>query len=140
MRQAHKPSIALPKLVTNRESQHSNTFRSPVRLHRATGSERDRRHLATTADLAAVRKLVADLFAEGIEATVPAMMKESVDAVVTLKNNEVSLGELAAKLALDKSVTSRRVRDATERGYLGNIEARRGRPAGSYSAIRCGKW
>ena len=32
-------------------------------------------------------------------------------------------------MGLDKSVTSRRVRDATERGYLVNIEARRGRPA-----------
>jgi len=76
-----------------------------------------------------VRKLVADLFAEGIEATVPAMMKETVDAVVTLKNNEVSLGELAAKLVLDKSVTSRRLRDAVDRGYLVNLETRRRRPA-----------
>jgi hypothetical protein len=37
--------------------------------------------------------------------------------------------ELAAKLALDKSVTSRRLRDATDRGYLVNLETRRGRPA-----------
>jgi hypothetical protein len=52
-----------------------------------------------------------------------------VDAVSALKKNEVSLGELAGKLALDKSVTSRRVRDATDRGYLVNLETRRGRPA-----------
>jgi hypothetical protein len=37
--------------------------------------------------------------------------------------------ELAAKLVLDKSVTSRRVREATDRGYLVNLESRRGRPA-----------
>jgi hypothetical protein len=73
-----------------------------------------------------VRKLVADLFAEGIEATVPAMVKETVDAVVTLKKNEVSLGELAEKLVLDKSVTSRRLRDAVDRGYLVNLEASAG--------------
>jgi hypothetical protein len=67
--------------------------------------------IATTADYAAVRELVADVFAEGIEATVPATVRETVDAVAALKKNEVSLGELAAKLALDKSVTSRRLRE-----------------------------
>jgi hypothetical protein len=71
---------------------------------------------------------VADVFAEGIEATVPTTVRETVDAVAALKKNEVSLGELAAKLALDKSVTSRRLRDATDRGYLVNLEIRRGRP------------
>jgi len=71
--------------------------------------------------------LVADVFAEGIEATVPGTARETVDAVVALK--EVSLGELAAKLSLDKSVTSRRLREATARGYLVNLETRRGRPA-----------
>jgi hypothetical protein len=36
--------------------------------------------------------------------------------------------ELAAKLVLDKSVTGRRLRDATDRRYLVNLETRRGRP------------
>jgi hypothetical protein len=84
--------------------------------------------VATTADYAAVRELVADVFAEGIEATVPTTVR-TVDAVAALKKNEVSLGELAAKLALDKSITSRRLRDATDRGYLVNLESRRGQPA-----------
>src|SRR6266403_1377228 len=35
----------------------------------------------------------------------------------------------AAKLALDKSATSRRLQDATDRSYLVNLETRRGRPA-----------
>jgi hypothetical protein len=78
-----------------------------------------------TADYAVVRKLVTDVFAEGIAMTV----RETVGAISSLKKNEVSLGELAAKLALDKSVTSRRLRDATDRGYLVNLEIRRGRPA-----------
>src|SRR5882672_3435774 len=85
--------------------------------------------IATVADYATVRELVADVFAEGIEATVPGTVREPVDAVVALKKHEVSLGELAAKLALDKSVTSRRVRDATDRGYLVNRDTRSGRPA-----------
>jgi hypothetical protein len=45
------------------------------------------------------------------------------------KKDEVSLGDLATKLALDKSATSRRLRDATDRGYLVNLETCRGRPA-----------
>ena len=56
-------------------------------------------------------------------------VRETVDAVGALKKDELSLGELAAKLALDKSVTSRRLRQATELGYLVNLETRRGRPA-----------
>jgi hypothetical protein len=34
---------------------------------------------------------------------------------------KLSVGELAAKLALDKSATSRRLRDATDRGHLVNL-------------------
>jgi hypothetical protein len=56
-------------------------------------------------------------------------VRETVDAVAALKNDQVSLGELAVKLALDKSATSRRLRDATDRGYLVNLETRRCRPA-----------
>jgi hypothetical protein len=99
-------------------------------LHRASRNQDESGAIiATTADYAAVRELVADVFAEGIEATVPTTVRETVDAVAALKKNEVSLCELAAKLALDKSVTSRRLRDATDRGYLVNLENRRGRPA-----------
>jgi hypothetical protein len=54
------------------------------------------------------RKLVADLFSEGIEAIVPTTVRETVDAVAALNKDEVSLGELATKLGLDKSVASRR--------------------------------
>jgi len=46
-----------------------------------------------------------------------------------LNKDKLSVGELAAKLALDKSVTSRRLWDATDQGYLVNRETRRGRPA-----------
>jgi hypothetical protein len=105
-------------------------IRAHALLHRAS---RDRTEagaiIAAMEDYAVVRKLVDDLFSEGIEATVPGTVRETVDAVASLKKDELSLGELAAKLALDKSVTSRRLRQATEFGYLVNLETRRGRPA-----------
>jgi hypothetical protein len=44
------------------------------------------------------------------------------------RKDEVSLGELAAKLSLHKSAPSRRLRDARP-GYIINLESRRGRPA-----------
>jgi DNA-binding transcriptional ArsR family regulator len=99
-------------------------------LHRAS---RDRDGsgaiVATTADYAAVRELVAEVFAEGIEATVPETVRETMNAVEAVKKDEVCLGELAAKLSLDKSAASRRLRDAIDRGYLVNLETRKGRPA-----------
>jgi hypothetical protein len=105
-------------------------IRAHALLHRAS---RDRDEAGATIaiieDYAVVRELVVDLFAEGIEATVSTTVRETVDAVAALKKDEVSLGELAAKLALDKSVTSRRLREAADRGYLVNLETRRGRPA-----------
>jgi len=105
-------------------------IRAHALLHRAS---RDRNEagaiIANIEDYAVVRELVAELFAEGIEATVSTTVRETVDAIAALKKDEVSLGELAAKLRLDKSVTSRRLRQATELGYLVNLETRRGRPA-----------
>ena len=105
-------------------------IRAHALLHRAS---RDRTEagaiIAAAEDYAVVRELVADLFSEGIEATVSNTVRETVNAVAALKKDEISLGELAGKLALDKSVTSRRLRQATELGYLVNLETRRGRPA-----------
>jgi hypothetical protein len=105
-------------------------IRAHAPLHRAS---RDRNEagaiIANIEDYAVVRELVAELFAEGIEATVSTTVRETVDAIAALKKDEVSLGELAAKLRLDKSVTSRRLRQATELGYLVNLETRRARPA-----------
>jgi hypothetical protein len=51
-------------------------------LHRETRARDDHgRIVATLADYSAVRELVAKLFAEGIEATVPATVRETVNAV-----------------------------------------------------------
>jgi hypothetical protein len=105
-------------------------IRAHALLHRASRDLTEAGAIiATVEDYAVVRELVGDLFSEGIEATVSTTVRETVDAVVALKKDELSLGELAAKLGLDKSVTSRRLRQATELGYLVNREPRRGRPA-----------
>jgi len=77
----------------------------------------------------AIIATTVEVFAEGSEATVPETVRETVNAVEAVKKDEVSLGELAAKLALDKSAASRRLRDAIDRGYLVNLETRKGRPA-----------
>jgi hypothetical protein len=105
-------------------------IRAHALLHRCSRSRNGAGAIiAAIEDYAVVRALVANLFSEGIEAMVSTTVRETVDAVAALKKDEVSLGELAAKLELDKSVTSRRLRQATEFGYLVNLETRRGRPA-----------
>ena len=99
-------------------------------LHRET---RDRdaqgRIVATLDDYAAVRELVADLFAEGVEATVKPETREVVATVKVVGKEEVSVTEIAKVMRLDKAATSRRVADARLSGYLVNNETRKGRPA-----------
>ena len=88
--------------------------------------------VATLDDYAVVRELVADIVAEGVEATVPTTMRETVDAVVELSPNHsdgVPLSALATKLKLDKGSASRRANSACQRGYLRNDEDKKGRPA-----------
>jgi len=72
---------------------------------------------------------VADLFAEGVGASVPAIVRETVEAVAAIDQEEVALGQLVEKLKIDKSVVSRRVGQAVKWGYLVNRETRKGRSA-----------
>ena len=90
------------------------------------------RIVATLDDYRAVYDLVLPVISEGIEATVSPTIRETVEAVAELSrkhNRPVSVTELAQRLKLDKSATSRRVRVALDRGYLVNTEDKRGRPA-----------
>ena len=104
--------------------------RSHALLHRESRSRDELgRIIATLSDYTAVRNPVADLFAEGIEATVPATVRETVEAIAALGKDEVSLGAISKALKLDKSTTSRRVNVAVSKGYLANLEDRKGRPA-----------
>jgi hypothetical protein len=108
-------------------------IRAHTILHQAT-RERDPegRIIATLDDYAVVRELVADLVAEGVEATVPKNVRETVEAVKRLHadaSEPVTIAAVARELKLDKSAASRRVRVALDGGYLNNLEDRKGRPA-----------
>ena len=108
-------------------------IRAHAILHQAN-RERDAegRITATIEDYARVRELVADLVSEGIEATVPATVRETVEALKQLHTEEdesVTIAALAQELELDKSAAWRRVRTAIDRGYVKNLEDRKGRPA-----------
>jgi hypothetical protein len=112
-----------------------NLIRAHALLHQAS-RERDAegRIVATMeGDYAAVRELVADLVSEGIEATVPATVRETVEAVK--RSRQDSVGEpvtvtgLARELKLDRSAVSRRVRNAKDRGYLKDLEENQRKPS-----------
>ncbi|MGH2360424.1 MAG: MarR family transcriptional regulator [bacterium] len=88
------------------------------------------RIVAEAADYYAVRELLADLIAEGVGATVPPSVRETVDAIRALDVGEgVTVKGVAERLKLDRSATQRRLQTARERGYLVNQEDKRGRPA-----------
>ena len=111
-----------------------NLIRAHALLHQTT-RERDGegRIVATIEDYARVRELVADLVSEGIEATVPETVRETVEAVKSLreesKGEPVTVAELARKLKLDRSAVSRRVRNAKDRGYLRDLEENQRKPS-----------
>jgi len=106
-------------------------------LHQAS-RERDAhgRIVADLSDYAAVRELVCEVMSEGVEAAVSATLRETLAVVASfdtepLPDGEqpgVSLAEIAKKLELDKSSASRRLKVAVSRGYLKNLETRKGRP------------
>jgi len=102
-------------------------------LHQATRERDDEgRIVATLADYGAVRELVADLVADEVEATVPATVSETVAAVATLygeREHACTYLQLAEVLGLDKSAAMRRAKVAIRRGYLKNLETRRGQAA-----------
>jgi hypothetical protein len=105
-------------------------------LHQATRERTtEGQVLATLEDYRAVRALVLDLLSAGVESTVPDSIRETVGAVATLQGEGeedaggVSVHTVAKALRLDKASASRRLRSAADRGYLVNLEGRRGRAA-----------
>ena len=108
-------------------------IRAHALLHQAS-RPRDNcaRIVATLDDYRAVLDLVADLVAQGIDATVKPEVRETVEAVSRLLddgNAEIPQTYLARVLELDKSSISRRVAAALDGGFLKNLEDRKGRPA-----------
>ncbi len=102
-----------------------------VLLHRFAGCDYHA-IVATLDDYLAVRALVADRLAEGVDATVLATVRETVQAVAELaggRDDDVPVVALARQLALAPSAAWRRVQVALARGYLRNLEPRPRRPA-----------
>ena len=110
-----------------------NLIRANALLHQGSrGRDGEGRIIAIIEDYASVRELVADLMSEGVEATVSPTMRETVVAVRSLtrdEHGEATVTGVGQALGLDKSSAWRRVRAATEKGYLRNLETGRGRPA-----------
>jgi hypothetical protein len=110
-----------------------NLIRAHAILHQVNRERSaEGRIVATLEDYGQVRDLVADLVSEGIEATVSVTVRGTVAALRSLHAEEdepVTIAALAQELELDKSAAWRRVRTAMDRGYLKNLEDRKGRPA-----------
>jgi hypothetical protein len=109
-------------------------IKSHAILHRATRArDAQGRIIATLADYARVRGLVSGLIAEGVEATVPKTIRETVEAVDNVidgwDEEHATIKAVAEDLEIDKAAASRRVRTAIGRGYLKNLEDRKGHPA-----------
>jgi hypothetical protein len=106
-------------------------IRAHALLHRATREIVNGEIVATIVDYAAVRELVVDLVSDAVELTVPESVRETVEKVgyLTLNGGETSIARIAAALGLDRSSTTRRVKASIERGYVKNIEEKRGLPS-----------
>jgi hypothetical protein len=102
-------------------------------LHQAQRSRDSKNRIeATLHDYSAVSELIEDLLAEGIEASVPDTVRQTVEAVRRISGkdfNELRELEIANELQLDKSTASRRIRAAIARGFLENLQDKKGRPA-----------
>lgn len=105
-------------------------IKSHALLHQAS-RERDSqgRVCATIAeDFANVRGLFADLLAQGVSASIPKSVRETVAAVDELggytTKKPVSYSLIARKLKLDVSTVWRRVQTAIALGFLDNLETR----------------
>jgi hypothetical protein len=111
-----------------------NLIRAHAVLHQATRERSsDGRVIATLWDYASVRGLIVDLVSEGLEATVPPIVRETAEVVARLleegDRESATSREIGKELRLERGPVSRRVRMALDAGYLRNLEDRRGRPA-----------
>lgn len=103
-------------------------------LHQTT-RERDPegRIVATLEDYSRIRAVVSGLIAEGVEATVPKIVRETVEVASKLiregDEDWVTNRAVSEELDIDKAAASRRVKAAVDRGYIRNLEDGRGHPA-----------
>lgn len=87
--------------------------------------------LATLDDYGAVRKLVHDVIARGIDSAVSPSVRRVVKAVARHSNGAtgVSGNQLVTEMRLNKAGVSRHVKAAMALGYLRNLESAQGKAA-----------
>jgi hypothetical protein len=110
-----------------------NLIATHALLHQVTRPRDETgRVVAILADYDAVRALVIDLLGAALQATVPATLRETIDAVEELggpKGAEVSTRAVGEHLGIDRTTAYRRVQAALAENYLRNLEDRDRRPA-----------
>jgi hypothetical protein len=109
-----------------------NLIKAHTVLHQASRERDEHGHVvATLQDYAAIYSLVIQHMAEGVQATVPTSIRETVQAVRSIAGSDdtASVSEVAAYLKLDTSSASRRCTAAAQRGYLRNEARSRGKTA-----------
>lgn len=129
------PEAALGVRLRRDFTQVLNLIRSHALLHQAN-RERDEegRVVATCEDYRAIRALLYDIIAEGLEASVPKTVRETVEAVRDLydelesKSDGVTVAALKKDLNLDRSAAQRRIGTALKRGFVKNLEEKKGKP------------
>ena len=137
------PDDALHVRLRRDFTQVLNCIRSQAVLHQMNRQIDDEgRILATCEDYRIVRDLLYDVVAEGLEASVPATVRETVHIVGDLVDElgledgddeeGVTLNRIREALRLDRSAAHRRVQTALKRGFVKNLEEKRGRP-GKYA-------
>jgi hypothetical protein len=105
-------------------------IRAHALLHRGTRTlDYDGRIIATLDDYAAVRELVGETIAAGVNATVSETVHATVAAVELLApDTGIMARAVGEHLGIDKSNASRRLRVAADDGYVTNLEEKRGKP------------
>ena len=112
-----------------------NLIKAHALIHQLNREKTEKGYVvATLEDYAAVKDIVGLFISEAVESSVSNTIRETVNVVASLLNSckqnyTVSIAEISQKLQLEKSVVARRIRIASEAGYLKNLEARPGRPA-----------
>jgi hypothetical protein len=140
---ANIPDDALHVRLRRDFTQVLNCIRSQAVLHQVSRQiDEEGRILATCEDYRVVRDLLYDVVAEGLEASVPETVRETVRVVEDLidelgledgdDEEGVTLNRIRERLRLDRSAAHRRVQTALKRGFVKNLEDKRGRP-GKYA-------
>ena len=115
-----------------------NAVRSLIRAHALIhqlnrDTDGQGRIVAALEDYTAVRSLVSDLIAEAIGATVRPTVRETVGAVseaeALSEDGYATVGDVARQLKLERSAAQRRLNTARDKGYVVNIEDKKGSPA-----------